>query len=427
MLNSVFLYHAVQAGLDMAIVNAATIKPYAEIDPADRALMEDLIFNNHPDALAKVIERFEGVQSVDKDKALLAREEILASLSPRERLHWSVLHRHHDGVETTIDSILQKFPASGRHDAAIDLLNNVLLPAMKDVGDRFGKGELILPFVLQSAEVMKRCVNQVETYLEKKAGTTKGTIVLATVYGDVHDIGKNLVKTILVNNGYEVVDLGKQVPVETIIAEAQNHHATAIGLSALLVSTSQQMPRVINELHRRNMDIPVLIGGAAINRQFGLRIANTEAGTPYKPGVFYCKDAFEGLSTLDELNDPVRRLALQEKKAEEQTADSRREPAKTRIPVPHAVVPPAELIPQPPFWGAKAVKDIPLDEIIPLINKKSLFRLSWGSKDASKADRPELEASLEQRLKDMARGRAAQRLAETAGGLWLLAGTNRWR
>ena len=402
MLNSVFLYHAVQAGLDMAIVNAATIKPYAEIDPADRALMEDLIFNNHPDALAKVIERFEGIQSVDKDKALLAREETLASLSPRERLHWSILHRYHDGVETTIDSILQIFPASGRHDAAIDLLNNVLLPAMKDVGDRFGKGELILPFVLQSAEVMKRCVNQVETYLEKKAGTNKGTIVLATVYGDVHDIGKNLVKTILVNNGYEVVDLGKQVPVETIIAEAQNHHATAIGLSALLVSTSQQMPRVINELHRRNMDIPVLIGGAAINRQFGLRIANTEDGTPYKPGVFYCKDAFEGLSTLDDLNDPVRRLTLQEKKAEEQTVGPRREPAKMRIPVPHAVVPPAELIPQPPFWGAKAVKDIPLDEIIPLINKKSLFRLSWGSKDASKADRPELEAGLEQRLKDMA-------------------------
>ena len=403
MLNSVFLYHAVQAGLDMAIVNAATVKPYAEIDPADRTLMEDLIFNNHPDALARVIERFEGVQKIDKDKALAAREETLARLSPPERLHWSILHRYHDGVEDTIDSILKEAPKTQRHNAAVDLLNSVLLPAMKDVGDRFGKGELILPFVLQSAEVMKRCVNQVETYLEKKAGTTKGTIVLATVYGDVHDIGKNLVKTILVNNGYEVIDLGKQVPVETIIAEAQTHQATAIGLSALLVSTSQQMPRVINELHRRSMDIPVLIGGAAINSQFGLRISNTEDGSPYTPGVFYCKDAFEGLATLDDLNDPERREALQAKKAEEQTFGPRRASSKPRQAVAPAIVPPAEFIPQAPFWGAKAVKDIPLNEVIPLVNKKSLFRLSWGSKDASKADRPELEAGLEQRLIDMTR------------------------
>ncbi len=403
MLNSVFLYHAVQAGLNMAIVNAATVKPYAEIDPADRTLMEDLIFNNHPEALARVIERFEGIQTVDKDKALAAREETLASLSPAERLHWSILHRYHDGVESTIDSILQETPKAERHNAAVALLNSVLLPAMKDVGDRFGKGELILPFVLQSAEVMKRCVNRVETYLEKKAGTTKGTIVLATVYGDVHDIGKNLVKTILVNNGYEVIDLGKQVPVDTIIAEAEKNQATAIGLSALLVSTSQQMPRVINELHRRGMDIPVLIGGAAINRQFGLRIAKTEDGSLYQPGVFYCKDAFEGLATLDDLNDPVRRLALQEKKTEEQAVGPRRTSLKNRISVAPAIVPPAEFIPQAPFWGAQAVKDIPLDEVIPLINKKSLFRLSWGSKDASKTDRPELEASLEQRLKDMTR------------------------
>jgi 5-methyltetrahydrofolate--homocysteine methyltransferase len=401
MLNSVFLYHAVQAGLDMAIVNAATVKPYAEIAPADRALMEDLIFNNHSDALAKVIERFEGVQKIDKDKALAARQETLAKLSPRERLHWSILHRHKDDVEKTIDAILQDYPETERHDAAVQMLNSVLLPAMKDVGDRFGRGELILPFVLQSAEVMKRCVTRVETYLEKKAGTSKGTIVLATVYGDVHDIGKNLVKTILVNNGYEVVDLGKQVPVETIIAEAKNRQATAIGLSALLVSTSQQMPRVINELHRRSMDIPVLIGGAAINRQFGLRIANTEDGSPYQPGVFYCKDAFEGLDTLDALNDPERKGALQAKKAKEQAVGPRRVSQNNRPSVAPAIVSPSEFIPQAPFWGAKALMDIPLDEVIPLVNKKSLFRLSWGSKDANKADRPELEAGLEQRLKAM--------------------------
>jgi len=400
MLNSVFLYHAVQAGLDMAIVNPATITPYAEIKPEDRTLMENLIFNKQPDALAQVIERFEGVQKVDKDKALAARMETLARLSPKERLHWSILHRHNDGVEETIDSIIQETPENKRHDAAVELLNSVLLPAMKDVGDRFGRGELILPFVLQSAEVMKRCVNQVETYLEKKAGTSKGLIVLATVYGDVHDIGKNLVKTILVNNGYEVIDLGKQVPVETIITEARKNHASAIGLSALLVSTSQQMPRVVNELHRREMNTPVLIGGAAINRQFGLRIAVTEDGSAYTPGVFYCKDAFEGLETLDALSDPERREALRAAKAEEKPR-SRVASRSKRPAVPPAVVPPAEHIPQAPFWGAKAIKDIPLDEIIPLVNKKSLFRLSWGSKDAPKSERPELEAGLEQRLKDM--------------------------
>lgn len=415
MLNSVFLYHAVQAGLDMAIVNPATIKPYAEIDPADRRLMEDLIFNKHPDALAKVIERFEGTQGIDQNKTQTARQEILDGLSRQERLHWSILHRHKDGLESTIDAILQDFPQTERHQAAVDLLNTVLLPAMKDVGDRFGKGELILPFVLQSAEVMKHCVSHVETYLEKKAGTTKGAIVLATVYGDVHDIGKNLVKTILVNNGYEVVDLGKQVPVETIIAEAQQTQATAIGLSALLVSTSQQMPKVINELHRRNLDIPVLIGGAAINRQFGQRISHTEDGSPYKPGIFYCKDAFDGLSTLDDLSNPARRQALQVEHIQKKLV----EPASIKTTPHHAdasrttpAVPAANIIPQPPTWGPKRALDIPLDEVFPFLNKKALFRLSWGSKDAKKEIRQQLEADLEQRLKAM--------WQEAQTGSWLI-------
>ncbi|KAA0265413.1 MAG: hypothetical protein EDM79_16965 [Chloroflexi bacterium] len=132
-------------------------------------------------------------------------------------------------------------------------------------------------------------------------GVTKGTVVIATVYGDVHDIGKNLVKTILANNGYTVIDLGKQVPAETIITKAVEVNATAIGLSALLVSTSKQMPLIVNELHRRGHKVPVLIGGAAINRRFGRRILQTESGDFYEPGVFYCKDAFEGLETMDVL------------------------------------------------------------------------------------------------------------------------------
>ena len=156
---------------------------------------------------------------------------------------------------------------------------------MKEVGDKFGAGELILPFVLQSAEVMKKAVAHVEQFLEKQAGVTKGKIVLATVYGDVHDIGKNLVKTILANNGYTVFDLGKQVPANVIIDKAIEVKADAIGLSALLlVSTSKQMPLIIQELHKRRLGIPVLIGGAAINRQFGRRILFVEDGVPYESG-----------------------------------------------------------------------------------------------------------------------------------------------
>ncbi len=169
---------------------------------------------------------------------------------------------------------------------------------MKEVGDKFGAGELILPFVLQSAEVMKRAVAQLEQYLDKIEGYTKGTVVLATVFGDVHDIGKSLVNTILTNNGYSVVDLGKQVPISTILDAAVEHDATAIGLSALLVSTSKQMPACVQELHERELKFPVLVGGAAINRNFGLRIlypGGTDSDDIYEPGVFYCKDAFEGL------------------------------------------------------------------------------------------------------------------------------------
>ena len=185
---------------------------------------------------------------------------------------------------------------------------------MKEVGDKFGAGELILPFVLQSAEVMKRAVAQLERYLDKIEGYTKGTVVIATVFGDVHDIGKSLVNTILTNNGYTVVDLGKQVPISTILDAAVEHDATAIGLSALLVSTSKQMPACVQELHAAaSSQFPVLIGGAAINRNFGLRILypnGTESDEIYEPGVFYCKDAFEGLAKMDQLVDPEAREGL---------------------------------------------------------------------------------------------------------------------
>ncbi|TMQ70122.1 MAG: methionine synthase, partial [Candidatus Eisenbacteria bacterium] len=201
-LNSVFLYHCVQAGLDMAIVNPADITPYPEIAEEDRRLAEDLVFARDPEALAGYIAHFEGRTAGSKAKE---EEAEIAALSLEQRIHYQILHRRPAGIEDLIDE------AVTRQDA-VQVLNTVLLPAMKEVGDKFGAGELILPFVLQSAEVMKKAVSRLENYLEKHADVSKGRVVVATVYGDVHDIGKNLVKTILSNNGYTVFDLGKQVP-----------------------------------------------------------------------------------------------------------------------------------------------------------------------------------------------------------------------
>src|SRR5687768_6599007 len=194
-----------------------------------------------------------------------------------QRVHWMVVHRKKEGIEHALD-------VTGVRENTVRVLNQVLIPAMKEVGDKFGAGELILPFVLQSAEVMKRAVKHLEQFLEKAEGYTKGKVVLATVYGDVHDIGKSLVNTILSNNGYTVFDLGKQVPVNTINEKAEEVGADASRLSALLVSTSKQMPLCVQELVRRGLSFPVLSGGAAINRRFGRRALFVDGERPYDPG-----------------------------------------------------------------------------------------------------------------------------------------------
>src|SRR5438128_890987 len=301
-LNSVFLHHAVDAGLDLAMVNPNHITPYPEIPEEERQLADDLVFNRREDALERFIAHFESKGEDEGDAAV----DPTADMEPEEALHFRILKRKKEGVEADIDRSVEKI-------GAVPTLNDVLLPAMKEVGDKFGAGELILPFVLQSAEVMKRAVAQLENYLDKIEGYTKGTVVLATVFGDVHDIGKSLVNTILTNNGYTVVDLGKQVPVSQIVDAAQEHNATAIGLSALLVSTSKQMPACIQELHAKGLRFPVLIGGSAINRAFGRRIlypGGRESEELYEPGVFYCKDAFEGLAVMDQLIDADEHSAL---------------------------------------------------------------------------------------------------------------------
>jgi 5-methyltetrahydrofolate--homocysteine methyltransferase len=374
--NSAFLYHAVQAGLDLAIVNPKDLRPYPAIADEERTLAEDLLFDRREDALARLIAHF-GEKGKDQPSAPV--EDLLAGKGAEERLALQILHRRPEGIEPLIDDALTR-------RSAVAVLNEVLLPAMKDVGDRFGAGELILPFVLQSAEVMKRAVAYLEQFLEKQEGSTKGTVVLATVYGDVHDIGKNLVKTILQNNGFTVHDLGKQVPVSTIIEKAVSVNADAIGLSALLVSTSKQMPACVEELHRRNLSFPVIVGGAAINRRFAAKTLFGTDGTPYAGGVYYARDAFEGLSLVDALVDPKRREALRSENLsralslKEAPADEGAAAAPVRTV--RSGTRPAPRVPSPPFWGTRTVPsgEVALPDLWPLLDRTELFKLQWGGR-----------------------------------------------
>ncbi len=375
-LNSVMLHHCVAAGLDMALVNAKEITPYGELDEADRELCDDLVFDRRPDALARLIERWESAQS--PSRAAAAAQEDDADAPPERRIHDAILRRRKDGIEAKIDlALLERGP--------VEVLNEILLPAMKEVGDKFGSGELILPFVLQSAEVMKKAVSHLEQFLERKEGVTKGKIVLATVFGDVHDIGKNLVNTILSNNGYTVFDLGKQVPMSAILDKAIEVEADAIGLSALLVSTSKQMPVCVSEQSSRGLDFPVLIGGAAINRDFGRRIAFVD-DRYFDPGVYYAKDAFEGLEIMDRLTSgPAQRSeferirreeALRSREGERPAPPVAVEGRSARAGLSVATVPAA------PFLGARTIDAVDVRELWDCFDHKSLFRLSWGGANA---------------------------------------------
>ncbi len=383
-LNSVFLHHCVEAGLDMAIVNPAHVQPYAEIPGEERSLADDLVFNRRPDALQRFIEHFESRGAAGNGDRPAAVEDPTSSMTPDQHVHWKIVHRKKDGIEAALDT-------AGVREQPVRVLNEVLLPAMKEVGDKFGAGELILPFVLQSAEVMKKAVKHLEQFLERAEGYTKGRVVLATVYGDVHDIGKSLVNTILSNNGYTVFDLGKQVPVNTIIEKALEVGADAIGLSALLVSTSKQMPLCVQELDRRGLKIPVLIGGAAINRRFGRRALFVEGERAYDSGVFYCKDAFEGLETMDRLQDGESRGAFVARLLDDARHDKfltatvgkdvdagsnggARSDVTMDNPVPTA-----------PFFGVRTLDDIPLDEVFSLLDLDELYRLQWGARGSGDA------------------------------------------
>jgi 5-methyltetrahydrofolate--homocysteine methyltransferase len=409
--NSVFLHHALKAGLDTVIINAKDIIPIGEISQDQLKLAEDLIFNRHASALSELIYCFENKNITVTNSQRL--EEIDKNWDFDKRCHYRIVNRVKDGIEEDVvgsitdklekklkskpgniqkEELLRQYPELS-HEAAVQTLNEVLLPAMKEVGDKFGAGELILPFVLKSAECMKSAVSELEKYLVKKQGVSKGKLVLCTVYGDVHDIGKNLVKTIFSNNGYTVYDLGKQVPIQQIVDKIKEVQADAVGLSALLVSTSKQMQFFIENARQLNLNIPTLCGGAAINSDYINRIAKSDG--VYKPGVFYCKTAFEGLNVMNKLRSPEKDKFIQEWNNKISKFDEKKKTqVKTDIDTLGSNVktvnpPTAPYLDSPIILGPS---EINLDEVWQYLNKKSLFVLSWGirGKSASKIGDPEV-------------------------------------
>ena len=399
--NSVFLYHALKAGLDTVIINARDVIPYPEISEPQKKLAEDLIFNKHPNALAELIGHFEGAKAVATGSK---RVEVDPSWPADKRSYFRIVNRLKEGIEDDVVEAIANRVKRGElvrnegrlalkaptkeaaHEAAVETLNEVLLPAMKEVGDKFGAGELILPFVLKSAECMKAAVAELEKYLIKQEGVSKGKLVLCTVYGDVHDIGKNLVKTIFVNNGYTVYDLGKQVPLQKILEKINEVNADAVGLSALLVSTSKQMQYFVEHALENDMKVPVLCGGAAINSNYINRIAKAEG--IYGSGVFYCKTAFDGLRVMNKLMSPERKQFVGEWHQKLEKWEERQTVAVDQSGLPHSGIKPVEP-PVPPHVN-KPVRIVPsqvkLDEVWKFLNKKSLFVLQWGMRGKGDSD-----------------------------------------
>ena len=405
-LNSVFLYHAVKAGLDTVIINAKEIVPYAEIEPEARQLAEALVFNTEQGALASFISHFEGVGAAGPAKA---EPDVDPSWPAGRRANYRIINRLKDGIQDDVVCAISEYmgrpellkddggklsldaPQSETHDSAIRVLNSDLLPAMKEVGDKFGAGELILPFVLKSAECMKAAVGELERYLLKKEGTSKGSLVLGTVYGDVHDIGKNLVKTIFQNNGYDVHDLGKQVPLQRFVEKIGEVGPDAVGLSALLVSTAQQMRLFVEHARESGMDIPILCGGAAVNSNYINRIA--KEGGIYEHGVFYCNTMFDGLKTMDRLVSDRAALVSGWKAKLESWKDKQQAAADT------AGLPRSDIVPASPPAAPSlgtvvrlGAADIDMAQVWPLLDKRSLFKMSWGVRGrGAAASEPEHE------------------------------------
>ena len=381
MLNSVFLHHCVEAGLDLAMVNPNHITPYAEIPEDERELADDLVFNRREDALERFIAHFEAKGPTEAEAR--ARPTRPRAWSPRRRCTSTSCAARRRASRTGST-------AASRRSAPSPTLNEVLLPAMKEVGDKFGAGELILPFVLQSAEVMKRAVAQLERYLDKIEGYTKGTVVIATVFGDVHDIGKSLVNTILTNNGYTVVDLGKQVPISTILDAAVEHKATAIGLeraagldlqadAGLRPGAARARARVPGA-DRRRRDQPQLRPADPLPARHRVRRRLRARRVLLQGRVRGAGRRWTSWST------PRRAQALVAKTRERRPSACASSPTATdddAPPVTDASVRSAAAtdnpIPEPPFWGVREL-EVRLDEVYRHLDTHVLFKLHWGGR-----------------------------------------------
>jgi 5-methyltetrahydrofolate--homocysteine methyltransferase len=384
-LNSVFMHEAVDHGLDMAIVNYTKIYPLYKIPQEEVELARQLIFRDESagDPLQAYMNHFAGM----KGKTSASTTAHVDTLSVEDKLKFAIINGEKsvgDGAhKKSLEELLQEALDSY---SALELINTVLLDGMKTVGDLFGARKMQLPSVLDSAGVMKQAVAYLEPKMEKKAGgSQKGTIVLATVKGDVHDIGKNLVDIILSNNGFKVVNLGIKQPGDTIIKAAQEHGADAIGLSGLLVKSTLEMKYVIQDLQRQKLEYPVICGGAALTRKY----VEDDLRREYANAVFYAEDAFAGLHVMEDLitADGARETRLREGRTVKEYAKAAAVDDETG-PVfaeRSAVVGDAPNIPEPPFWGVR-VNRYDVRDVFPYINETALFKNQWQLKTASQAD-----------------------------------------
>ncbi|MGW5778350.1 vitamin B12 dependent-methionine synthase activation domain-containing protein, partial [Streptomyces sp. NPDC003863] len=399
LLNSVFLDECVKAGLDSAIVHASKILPIARFDEEQVTTALDLIYDRRAegyDPLQKLMALFEGATT----KSLKAgKTEELLALPLDERLKRRIVDGEKNGLEADLDEALVERPA-------LDIVNDTLLDGMKTVGELFGSGQMQLPFVLQSAEVMKTAVAYLEPHMEKSDAEGKGTIVLATVRGDVHDIGKNLVDIILSNNGYNVVNIGIKQPVSAILEAAEEHNADVIGMSGLLVKSTVIMKENLEELNQRELaaKYPVILGGAALTRAY----VEQDLHEIYQGEVRYARDAFEGLRLMDALIGVKRGVpgaALPELK-QRRVAKSATAALQVEEPEPggRSDVATDNPVPTPPFWGTRVVKGIPLKEYASWLDEGALFKGQWGLKQNRAGDGPAYEELVETEGRPRLRG-----------------------
>ncbi|WP_405886393.1 methionine synthase [Streptomyces longwoodensis] len=400
LLNSVFLDECVKAGLDSAIVHASKILPIARFSEEEVRTALDLIHDRRSegyDPLQKLMQLFEGATA----KSLKAgRAEELAALPLDERLKRRIIDGERNGLEADLDEALRERPA-------LDIVNETLLDGMKVVGELFGSGQMQLPFVLQSAEVMKAAVAHLEPHMEKVEGDEagKGTIVLATVRGDVHDIGKNLVDIILSNNGYTVVNLGIKQPVSAILEAAEEHRADVIGMSGLLVKSTVIMKENLEELNQRGLaaDFPVILGGAALTRAY----VEQDLHEIYQGEVRYARDAFEGLRLMDALIGVKRGVPgaklpeLRQRRVRAATVEVEERPEEGHV---RSDVATDNPVPEPPFFGTRIIKGIPLKEYASWLDEGALFKGQWGLKQARTGEGPTYEDLVETEGRPRLRG-----------------------